>query len=88
MRKFAVVVICVLVSLSSAVGQSTFGTIVGVVHDQTDAAVAGAVNSRMWSSISSAMSLLMALLAPASRWRTSAHDWSSVSARKTILAGQ
>lgn len=43
MRKFAVVVICVLVSLSSAVGQSTFGTIVGVVHDQTDAAVAGAV---------------------------------------------
>ena len=38
---------------------------------------------RMWSSMSSAMRLLMAPLAPAKRWRTSAHDSSSVSARRT-----
>ena len=42
MRGFAVVAICVLVGLGSAVGQSTFGSIVGVVHDKTDAVVPGA----------------------------------------------
>jgi Carboxypeptidase regulatory-like domain/TonB dependent receptor len=42
MRKFAVVAIYLLASLSSAVGQSTFGSIVGVVHDKTDALVPGA----------------------------------------------
>ena len=43
MRKLAVAAICLLASLRPGLGQSTFGTIVGVVHDQTDAAVAGAV---------------------------------------------
>jgi hypothetical protein len=42
MRNFAVAAICILVSLGSAVGQSTFGSIVGVVHDKTDAVVPGA----------------------------------------------
>jgi Carboxypeptidase regulatory-like domain len=42
MRKFAVAAICVLTSLGTAVGQSTFGSIVGVVHDKTEAVVPGA----------------------------------------------
>jgi hypothetical protein len=42
MRRFAVVAICVLVTLGSAVAQSTFGSIVGVVHDKTDAVIPGA----------------------------------------------
>lgn len=43
MRKFAVVAICLLASLRPGVGQSTLGSIVGVVHDKTDAAVPGAI---------------------------------------------
>jgi hypothetical protein len=42
MRRFAVVVISILASLTSSVGQSTFGSIVGVVHDKTDAVVPNA----------------------------------------------
>ena len=42
MRKFAVIAFWTLVSLGSAVAQSTFGSIVGVVHDKTDAVVPGA----------------------------------------------
>ena len=42
MRKFTVVAISILVSLGSAVAQSTFGSIVGVVHDKTQAVVPGA----------------------------------------------
>jgi len=42
MRKFAVVAMCVLVSLGTAIAQSTFGSIVGAVHDKTDAVVPGA----------------------------------------------
>ena len=42
MRKLAVVAICILVSLGSAVAQSTFGSIVGAVHDKTQAVVPGA----------------------------------------------
>jgi hypothetical protein len=42
MRTFAVAAICIFASLGSVVGQSTFGSIVGVVHDKTDAVVPGA----------------------------------------------
>lgn len=42
MRNFSVLAICILVGLGSAVAQSTFGSIVGVVHDKTDAVVPGA----------------------------------------------
>jgi hypothetical protein len=42
MRKFVSVAIAALSILGSAVGQSTFGSIVGVVHDKTDAVVPGA----------------------------------------------
>jgi len=42
MRRLAVVAVCVLLSLGSAVAQSTFGSIVGVIHDKTDAVVPGA----------------------------------------------
>jgi Carboxypeptidase regulatory-like domain len=42
MLKVAVVAVCVLAALSSAVGQSTFGSIVGVIHDKTDAVITGA----------------------------------------------
>jgi hypothetical protein len=42
MCRLVVGVICVLASLGTAVGQSTFGSIVGVVHDKTDAVVPGA----------------------------------------------
>lgn len=42
MRNFALITICVFVSVGIAVGQSTFGSIVGVVHDRTDAVVPGA----------------------------------------------
>ena len=40
--RIAFVGICLLVTLGSAVAQSTFGSIVGVVHDKTDAVVPGA----------------------------------------------
>jgi hypothetical protein len=41
-RKFAGVAIAVVFAVGSAVGQSTFGSIVGVVHDATQAVVPGA----------------------------------------------
>src|SRR5580700_5556258 len=40
--KFAGAAIAVVLMVCSAVGQSTFGSIVGVVHDKTDAVVPGA----------------------------------------------
>jgi len=40
--KFAGAAIAVLLMVCSAVGQSTFGSIVGVVHDKTDAVLPGA----------------------------------------------
>src|SRR5580700_11133590 len=42
MRTFAVAAICIFASLGSVVGQSTFGSIVGVLHDKTDAVLPGA----------------------------------------------
>jgi len=39
---FSVVVSVVVLTVCSAVGQSTFGSIVGIVHDKTDAVVPGA----------------------------------------------
>ena len=39
---FSVVVIVVVLTVCSAIGQSTFGSIVGVVHDTTQAVVPGA----------------------------------------------
>jgi hypothetical protein len=41
-RKFVGIAISMVLSLGSAVAQSTFGSIVGVVHDKTQAVVAGA----------------------------------------------
>ena len=41
-RKFAGIAIALVLTACSAVGQSTFGSIVGVVHDKTDAVVPGA----------------------------------------------
>jgi uncharacterized surface anchored protein len=41
-RKFAGVAIAVVFAVGSAVGQSTLGSIVGVVHDATQAVVPGA----------------------------------------------
>ena len=40
--KFAGIAIAIVLLVCSAVGQSTFGSIVGVVHDKTDAVVPGA----------------------------------------------
>lgn len=42
MRMFACVALGIVFTVSSAVGQSTFGSIVGVVHDTTQAVVPGA----------------------------------------------
>jgi len=57
--KFAGAAIAVVLMVCSAVGQSTFGSIVGVVHDTTQAVVSGAtvkIRSLEDNSIRSTMS--------------------------------